>query len=160
MKTFLSVFFAILAATAVIGAVFWGYGLKKQGDQIEALSRKAMPIRMRTIAIACITYASTYDGYPESLSDLAPPPAGQMPSKKQAGFIDEVLASGKIDGYLVFYTPTGRDKEGHVTSYSVVATRDGSKRSFVHNYFIDDQGILRATSEDRPATANDPAHFE
>jgi hypothetical protein len=151
---FLAVFFGILAAVAVIGAIFQVSRLMEQSEKAAAERRGLPALRMRTIATACIVYDSTYGGYPEHLSDLGFAPSA--PSNEHAGLIDEILASGKIDGFLVVYTPTKRESHGRPVGYTVTMTRDKPRQFYPYNYFVDETGVIRFTSEVRPAAATDP----
>jgi len=58
---------------------------------------------LRTISTAETTYASTYPtvGYTCSLPELGPPPSGSPMSSSAAGILDDVLASGQKQGYLL-----------------------------------------------------------
>ena len=111
---------------------------------------------LRTINTAEITYASTYNtGYSASLSALGPPSPGTSPSATTADLIDSVLAGGTKSGYTFTYKPGLPDKTGHVKTYTVVA-RPVSSNTGRNSYFSDESGVIRQTSEDRPATAKDP----
>ena len=111
---------------------------------------------LRIINTAEVTYASTYDGFSPTLSALGPPPANAPPTASVAGLIDDVLAGGRKSGYRFAYLPGPKDSDGHIKSYTVVARPLEYNNCGVNSYFTDESGVIRQTSEDRPATAKDP----
>ncbi len=112
---------------------------------------------LRTINTAEVTYASTYDhGFTPSLAALGPPPGNAQPSVSAAGLIDSVLAGGVKSHYRFTYMPGPPDKVGHVATYTVSARPLKYGRNGQNSYFTDESGVIRQTSEDRPATAKDP----
>ena len=56
-------------------------------------------------------------------------------------------------GYQLQYTPAEPDVDGHVRNYTLLA-RPGNYG--FRNFYSDETGVIRATREDRPATAEDP----
>jgi type II secretory pathway pseudopilin PulG len=156
MKTFLAVFFGILAAVAVILMLAGLVNLWQSREKAKQVEQHIRVLRMRVIATACITYQSTYGGYPETLAQLGPGPGGVGSfTAEHGGLIDEVLASGKVGGYTFTYSPTKRDRRRHVTGYNVSATRDRSDGPYIYNFFVDQTGVIRSTLENRPATSTD-----
>ncbi len=126
----------------------------------------------RTINTALATYATTYGkGYPSSLKILGPPAKGAQASCLAADLIWEGLAGGLRGGYRFEYkpgTPHRPEKGGPspsaaagcpegVDTYTITANRVKSHRyNWGRNFFTDQSGVIRATDEDRPATAQDP----
>jgi hypothetical protein len=135
---------------------------------------------LRTLNTAEITYFSTYgDTYTSNLAELAPPPRGVEPSVAAAGLIDSALASGtkrystyrvgddivdEIDpalgrkpdhAYHYDYRPGPRDANGRIVNYTICARSIGRVVG-QNSYFTDQTGVIRQTTEDRPATAKDP----
>jgi hypothetical protein len=111
---------------------------------------------LRTINIAESTYTREYKaGYSPTLAALGKPVGGSPPSASAAGLIDRVLAAGTKSGYTFTYTPGPKDGAGHIKSYTVTA-RPMNDRTGRNSYFTDQTGVIRQTSEDRPATAKDP----
>ncbi len=126
---------------------------------------------LRTINTALVTYASNYGkGYPTSLKTLGPPAKGAQESCLAAGLIWERLAGGLRPGYRIEYkpgtphkpekgepTPSAAGCPEGVDTYTITANRVKShKYDWTRNYFTDQSGVIRATDENRPATANDP----
>ena len=113
---------------------------------------------LRTIHTACVTYASNYPqtGFPRALRQLRMPPSGEKEGPEYAGLIDDVLASGRKSGYDFTYTPGTPDAKGVITTYGVSARQVMFGKGGYRNYFTDQTGVMRATPDDRPATAQDP----
>jgi len=113
---------------------------------------------LRTVNTACIIYGSTYNvGYPKAISDLGPQPAGSSPTPTLAGLIDKQLAGGTRNGYTFIYRagpPVAPARE--IWTYTVVARPTVYGRTGMRNYFTDETGVIRVTTQDREATANDP----
>ncbi len=145
---------ANLASYALLLLVTWSVGWNASRPDY-SLSWGPALRSVRDIDTAEITYASTYGhGYSPTLAALGPPPRGETPSEAHAGLIDHELATGKSIGYTFTYTPGPRDAKGEIQTYTLTASPlkyEESRRSF----FSDHTGVIRETSEDRPATAND-----
>lgn len=157
MKTFLAVFFGILAAGLVILGIF--AFIQFMGEQEMAVeTRRQLPrSHLRLIATACITYQAMFGGYPENLTDLRSGVTPSLrPDPRRAGLIPEYLAAGKVSGYLYIYKAGKRDRRGRVVGYTVTAIREKAEGSYILNFFVDETGIIRSTLEDRAATGADP----
>jgi len=111
---------------------------------------------LRTINTACVTYATTYNvGYPEALRNLRPPTTGSNPTPTMAGLVDNALAGGAKSGYTFTYRPARPDSLGRINAYTVVARPMVFGLTGKQNYFTDQSGVIRFTSEDREATTED-----
>ncbi len=112
----------------------------------------------RNIVTAEVVYSSTYGiGYAASLAALGPTPGNPLlVDANHAGLIDDVLAGGLKSGYKFTYTPGLPDATGHINTYTVVARPPEYGKTGTNSYFTDETGVIRQTSEDRPATATDP----
>lgn len=110
---------------------------------------------LRVVNTAALTYERTYgNGFPPNLGALGPPTNKAQPSASAAALIDELLAKGERRGYTFAYTPGLRDSKGKIETYTVTARPLNSTTGTV-NYFTDQTGVIRQTTEDRPATAKD-----
>jgi hypothetical protein len=132
------------------------------GSRVAANQAAAVGL-LRTINAAALTYKSNYaNGFPHDLKVLAPPSFWSRPSCTAAGFIDAKAAAGEKRGYRFEYRPgplVERPRAGcapGVTNYSVSARPLRYGNTGQLSFFTDDSGVIRMTSEDRPATANDP----
>ncbi len=109
---------------------------------------------LRTINIACATYAGSYNiGYPKALKNLGP---GSAVTQATAGLIDEALANGTKDGYTFTYRPGPPNSAGRIERYSVVARPLKYGTTGVASYSTDPTGVIRETREVREPTVNDP----
>jgi hypothetical protein len=161
MKTFLAVFFGILAAALIIllvVAYFVGGRLKQeQMAQFRAFDIQEAQAHLRTINVACTTYRSTYEkGFPEKLADLGSTQCQAFSGPHCAGLIDEVLASGSISGYNIIYKPTRLGRSGLVKGYQVWASPQKAAKPPLRSFYVDQTGVIRFTDEGRPASENDP----
>lgn len=119
---------------------------------------------LRTIVTAAITYFATYNnGFPLDLQTLGPPPEGEASSCQHADILDQVLASGETQGYRFEYqpgTPLASPAPGCAApgaeSFTVVARPLEYGKDGRRSYFVDESFVIRYTTEDRPATADDP----
>ena len=147
---FLSCLCWVVFASMVSGELRRGHGLGR-GNESSAVGS------LRSINTSEETYASTYGkGFSPMLATLGPPAQGSQPSASAADLIDSVLASGQKSGYNFIYTPGPRDAQGRIPSYTVLARPATPGVSGQRNFFTDETGVIRATLEDRPATAADP----
>jgi hypothetical protein len=159
MKTFLAVFFGILAAALVIVVVaglFFGARWKhEETTKLRAWDLQEAVAHLRTINIACVTYQSTYErGFPQELSDLAPP-AGSEPDPKHAGLIDAVLASGNTGEYTFIYKASRKGQYNQVQGYQVWASPQKRSNQPGRSFYSDQTGVIRFTDENRAASEND-----
>jgi hypothetical protein len=112
---------------------------------------------LRTINTVEETYRATYKkGYSPTLKALGPPPNGAPVSATAASLIDPVLASGQRAAYTFTYTPGPLNSVGEITTYTLTAVPSDAGCTDWNRYFTDETGLIRATQENRPATAQDP----
>lgn len=91
---------------------------------------------------ALVSYAAAQGGaYPFTLETLGPP-------------VRQAAQMAQSDGYRLEYTPAPAGPDGAIHGYSLEA-RAGNYG--YRNFYTDVSGIVRATKENRPATALDPA---
>jgi len=167
---------------AIVGGSTWGaLVIIYLGLAYEPPGQSPVVGALRTLNTAEITYSSTYgETSTSNLAQLAPPPRGVEPSPAAAGLIDSALASGtkrystyrvgddivdEIDSalgrkpdhaYHYDYRPGPRDAHGRIVTYTICARPIDRFKNQENSYFIDETGVLRATSEDRCPTAKDP----
>ena len=149
---FKSVIYFFLAAYIVAVITMPSFGRPRiQANQASAVGS------LRTINTAQITYFSMYNqGYAAKLEWLGPREERSLPTPERAGLIDSVLAAGERYGYQLTFTSGPPDKEGKITSYTLSAQPITYKDTGCRGYFTDQTGVIRATEEDRAATADDP----
>lgn len=105
---------------------------------------------LRTINVAQVEYARTHPdrGFASSLAELGPGSDDPL--------IDSVLASGKKSSYVFILTAAPPDSHGRIVRYGITARPQHYGKNIKHNFFTDESGVLRFTTENRAATAQDP----
>jgi Uncharacterised protein family UPF0547 len=130
---------------AIVAGGLWGFlwyvmpsPQSDPAQQAEFRAASAL-LNLRT-SLAAYAAAQPGNGFPNSLEPLG----------------DQARAEAQLaqsEGYTIQYTPGPPGPDGGIHSYSLQA-RAGNfgYRSF----YLDESGLLRATREDRTATAHDP----
>jgi prepilin-type N-terminal cleavage/methylation domain-containing protein len=109
---------------------------------------------LRSLNTTCVTYSSTYGGFPPSLASLGPPAGGGAPSAAAADLIDSVLASGSKSGYTFTYAATDSDGNGTMDTYTINADPITPGTTGQRYFFTDQSGVVRANPSAK-ATVND-----
>ena len=107
---------------------------------------------LRTINTACISYSTTYGGFPTSLAALGP---AATATSATADLIDSVLSSGTKSGYTFTYTP-GAAVGGVTYSYTVVANPVTRGVTGQRGFFTDQTGVIRADTAASASVASTP----
>ncbi len=104
---------------------------------------------LRTLGACAAAYREGHpqQGFPASLAMLGP--EGQ-------NCINEELATGVRREYEFSYTPGTPDAGGHINDYVTSARPLEYGRYGQMSYYADESGVIRMTSKDRAATAEDP----
>ena len=111
---------------------------------------------IRSINTAEVYYAKHYNvGWSPTLTALGVPPRGIEPSAKAAGLLDNSLTCGKKANHIFTYRAGKRDATGKITTYTL-SVRPVKWHEGLWNFFDDDTGVIRGTTEDRAARASDP----
>jgi type IV pilus assembly protein PilA len=106
---------------------------------------------LHTLNTACVTYASTYGGYPPALANLGP---SATPSSSAADLVDSTLVSGYKSGYNITYS-AGSPVNGVITSYTLTA--DPATRGITgQRGFFSDQSFVIHVNNTGTATVSDP----
>jgi type II secretory pathway pseudopilin PulG len=124
---------------AILWAIAWfavPWNLSGSKSEAEARAREALT----TIQQAINAYQQTEGSVPPSLETLG-------------DAVRKAAQSAQLAHYTLQYTPGKPDPAGRITAYTLTA-RAGNfgYRSF----YTDESGTLRATTEDRAATVQDP----
>ena len=61
-----------------------------------------------------------------------------------------------LNAFEITYTPAPPGEDGKIKTFSIVARPKEYGERFWVSFYIDETGILRYTTEDRPATVQDP----
>jgi type II secretory pathway pseudopilin PulG len=129
---------------AILSAALWGFLWfvlpEQSGDPAMRAEERAVEA-LREVRAALSAYAEAQGGaYPASLEALGDRARG--PAQKALS-----------EGYKMEYTPAPTGSDGRVRNYILLA-RPGNYG--YRNFYADESGVLRATRENRPATAQDP----
>ena len=130
----------------LLGAIwaFLWYVLPESGDPRARAEQRALELLLET-RTALVTYADAQGGgFPASLDAL--------PRESAAG-VRQAAQRALGEGYRIEYAAGSLNPAGHVTSFSLRA-RAGNFG--YRNFFTDQTGVIRATRENRNATADDP----
>jgi len=92
---------------------------------------------LRTLNTACITYNSTYQMYPATLTNLESPGSGN-PSSSSADLVDQVLAGGTKAGYTFTYAAGSSN-----VSYTINADPISVNQTGLRQFFTDQSGVIR-----------------
>lgn len=126
-----------------LAAALWGFLwfiLPERGGDPAARAEARAAEALREMGAALASYASTQGGtYPASLEVLGD--RGRVPAQKALS-----------EGYQVQYTPGPADTDGAVRNFVLLA-RPGNYG--YRNFYTDESAVLRATRENRPASAHD-----
>ena len=108
---------------------------------------------LRTLNTVCVSYSTTYGGFPNNLSDLAP---STSPSSTAADLIDSVLASGTKSGYDFVYAAGTTDANGNVLDYSITGTPSTAGTTGQRTFFTDQTGVIRADATGTAGASSTP----
>ena len=103
---------------------------------------------IRAIFTAQTQYYSQFNRYATSLRELGPPDAGPS-NAGAAGLIGAALASGTLGGYRFALT-------GTADTYAITASPVAFGASGVKSFYLNQDGILRASEGQEPATSASP----
>jgi type IV pilus assembly protein PilA len=121
-----------------------------------AANQSSAVASMHTLAIAQMTYSSTYGGgFSVDMTTLASPTGGGTSSSTAAGLIDSTLASGVKSGYSFTYSPGAVDATGRINSFSFIAT-PVSVSTGTQYYYTDASGVIRQNSTTTAASTDSP----
>jgi type IV pilus assembly protein PilA len=108
---------------------------------------------VRTLNTACVSYSTTYGGYPAALSNLGPATSA---TSATADLVDSVLATGTKSGYLFTYATLSTDANGNVLSYKITADPVTRGTTGQRGFFSDQSGVIRADSTTTATVASTP----
>ncbi|HET6199996.1 MAG: hypothetical protein WBE21_04075 [Candidatus Acidiferrales bacterium] len=131
-------------AIAIVVLGIWGiiwFALPLRFENPRPAAEKSAIASLRAVQKELATYQNGAGSFPSTLETLGEP-AVQAAQQAMSG------------GYALRYTPGQIDADGNAHAYSLVAVpRNYGYRSF----YTDQTGVMRATRENRAATAQDAA---
>jgi type IV pilus assembly protein PilA len=108
---------------------------------------------LRILNTACVTYSTTYGGFPPSLDALGGEGSGAKPSATAAQLIDGVLQSGIKSGYNFTFSADTPDSAGNINYYVINANPVTPGSTGLRYFFTDQSGVIRADATN-PATSD------
>ena len=110
---------------------------------------------LRNYKTAMVTYASMCPnaGFPVSVQNLGPGGSGC----ERANLVGAALATPDAakSGYRFFYSPGPANNLGQIVSYTITADPIRDNTTGIRHFFVDETGILRASTGE-PANAESP----
>jgi len=100
---------------------------------------------LRTINTACVTYSTTYGGYPATLVTLGGEGTGS-PTSTSAQLIDNVLQTGSKTGYSFIYSAFTADASGNIDGYIINSNPITAGTTGLRYFFTDQTGVIRAST--------------
>jgi hypothetical protein len=146
---------ALCALAVGVGVAALGGSAEDAEDNVQN-ERAAVGV-VRTLNTALVVYNRTYKtGYALSLGVLGSPRDGETVGPWAANLVDSTVERGVRQGYKFIYRPGPEDSEGRIRAYTVTARPMKYGETGKLSVFTDESGIIRATRENREATAKDP----
>lgn len=129
---------------AGVWAFLWFILPERSGNVAAQAETRAMEM-LREAGAALQAYADACGGsFPSSLDALP---------RESSENVRQAAQRAQREGYTLSYTPGPGEADGRVGSF---ALRAQAGHYGYRNFFLDQSGVLRATRESRPATADDP----
>jgi hypothetical protein len=130
---------AVVLASSILAAVcIYVFG---GGPSSASLAEDAAIKSLVDVRADLSTYAlSSGDVYPQTLEFLGDD-------------VRESIETAKAAGYEISYAPT-MSADRMVRAYKLLAR---AHKSNLYNFYIDQSGVIRATTQDRPANQDDPS---
>ncbi len=110
---------------------------------------------LRTLNTACVTYATTYGGFPASLTAMGGEGSGAVTSTN-AQLIDNVLQTGTKSGYNFTFSAGAADSAGNVDYYIINANPVTPGTTGLRYFFTDQSGVIRASTSAAATSASTP----
>ncbi len=107
---------------------------------------------LRTLNTSCVTYSTTYGGFPSSLTVLGGEGVTTLPTSTSAELIDNVLQTGIKTGYTFSFSSGAADSAGNVDNYSINANPITPGVTGIRYFFTDQTGVIRQDATGAVAT--------
>jgi prepilin-type N-terminal cleavage/methylation domain-containing protein len=111
---------------------------------------------LRSLNTACVTYSTSYGGFPTSLTVLGGEGSGSGPSSTSAQLIDNVLQSGVKSGYNFTFSAGTADSAGNIDYYVINANPVTPGTTGLRYFFTDQSGVIRADTSAAATASSTP----
>jgi prepilin-type N-terminal cleavage/methylation domain-containing protein len=111
---------------------------------------------MRTLNTACVTFSTTYGGYPGTLTVLGGEGTASLPTSTSAALIDNVLQTGIKSGYSFSFSAATADSSGNIDQYAIYASPITPGVTGLRYFFTDQTGVIRADPSTNASSASTP----
>jgi prepilin-type N-terminal cleavage/methylation domain-containing protein len=108
---------------------------------------------LRTLNTACVTYSTTYGGYPATLVTMGGEGTSALPTSTSSELIDNVLQTGIKTGYTFSFSAGTADSAGNVDNYLINAAPITPGVTGIRYFYTDQTGVIRANSAGAAATS-------
>jgi type IV pilus assembly protein PilA len=108
---------------------------------------------LRTLNTSCVTFSTTYGGFPASMSYLGGEGTSAAPTSTSAELIDNVLQSGVKSGYTFSFDAGSADSSGNIDNYSILASPITPGVTGIRYFYTDQTGVIRADATGNAATS-------
>ncbi len=110
---------------------------------------------LRSLNTACVTYSTSYGGFPASLTVLGGEGSGAV-SSTNAQLIDNVLQTGTKSGYNFTFSAGSADSAGNIDYYIINANPVTPGTTGLRYFFTDQSGVIRADTAGAATSTSTP----
>jgi type IV pilus assembly protein PilA len=111
---------------------------------------------LRTLNTACVTFSSTYGGFPAAMSYLGGEGTASLPTSTTAELIDNVLQGGIKSGYSFSWSAGTADSAGNIDNYAISASPITPGVTGIRYFYTDQTGVIRADASTGATSASTP----
>jgi type IV pilus assembly protein PilA len=111
---------------------------------------------LRTLNTACVTYSTTYGGFPSSLTAMGGEGSGSSPTSTASQLIDNVLQTGTKSGYNFTFSGGTADSAGNIDYYIINANPVTPGSTGLRYFYTDQSGVIRASTTGAATSGSTP----
>ncbi|MGB6198141.1 MAG: hypothetical protein WA871_15705, partial [Candidatus Acidiferrales bacterium] len=105
---------------------------------------------------ACVTFSTTYGGFPAAFSYLGGEGTSSLPTSTSAELIDNVLQTEIKSGYSFSWSAATPDAAGNIDNYAISASPITAGVTGIRYFFTDQTGVIRASAAGTATSASTP----
>ncbi|MGO9642601.1 MAG: prepilin-type N-terminal cleavage/methylation domain-containing protein [Candidatus Acidiferrales bacterium] len=111
---------------------------------------------LRTLNTSCVTFSTTYGGFPSTLTALGGEGSGSSPTSASAQLIDNVLQTGTKTGYNFTFSAGTADASGNIDYYIINANPVTPGTTGLRYFYTDQSGVIRADTANAATSSSTP----